>query len=137
MTHSDQNKMLAPCGMDCRLCAVYQQRKKPCAGCHAGPEHKPKHCQGCGIKQCPEMPESGLCCHCASYPCPRLKRLDARYRKNYQTSLLANLNYVREQGFAAFWQRQSQIYACPACGGLVCVHDRQCPNCKGEAPEQK
>lgn len=37
--------------------------------------------------------------------------------------------FVRACGEAAFLDRERKRYACPACGGVVSLHDAQCSEC--------
>ena len=44
--------LIAPCGMNCRLCLGYQREKKHCEGCRneIDIEYKTKACNSCIIK---------------------------------------------------------------------------------------
>jgi hypothetical protein len=91
--------------MDCGLCMRYVRDKNGCLGCRAGDEGKAESCLACTIRNC-EVPRSGESAFCSSdcerFPCPRLKRLDARYRMTYRMSMLDNLHAIRDQGVEAF-----------------------------------
>ena len=72
---------------------------------------------------------SHFCFECEKMPCPRLKRLDARYRNKYGMSMIANLAEIRDQGMDAFLAHQGEKYTCPKCNGLICVHRSRCLVC--------
>ena len=125
-------ELIAPCGMNCGLCMAYVRDRNGCSGCRAGDEGKSKSCLACTIRNC-EVLHSGEWAFCSSdcenYPCPRLKRLDARYRAKYRMSMLDNLEAVREVGIEVFVESEQERWACPACGGLQCVHTPGCVYC--------
>lgn len=129
--------LIAPCGMDCGLCMAYVRDKSRCLGCRAGDEGKAKSCLACTIRNC-EILRSGESAFCSSacdrFPCPRLKRLDARYRTKYRMSMLENLQVIRDVGVEAFVASEQERWACPRCGGLQCVHTPECVYCGHEWP---
>ena len=125
-------ELIAPCGMDCGLCMAYVRDKNGCLGCRAGDNGKAKSCLACTIRNC-EVLRSGESVYCSSdcerFPCPRLKRLDARYRTKYRMSMLENLRMIRDVGVDAFVVSERGRWACPGCGGLQCVHTPACVYC--------
>ncbi len=124
--------LIAPCGMDCGLCMAYVRDKNRCPGCRAGDEGKSKSCLACTIRNCETLRsgESDFCSiDCERFPCPRLKRLDARYRTKYRMSMLENLQAIRNVGVEAFVVSEQERWACPGCGGLQCVHTPECVYC--------
>lgn len=123
--------LIAPCGLNCGLCMRFLRAKDTCQGCRLGDEGKAKSCLACAIRTCEKLQasESGLCFDCASFPCARLKRMDARYRGRYRMSVLDNLNAIRAQGIDAFVESERTRWACPECGGLQCVHTAECIYC--------
>lgn len=124
---------IAPCGFPCVLCSAYQNKKHPCHGCRSSTMQK--HCVTCKIRCCDNRSRlsSGFCCECSEFPCGRLKRLDAAYRKNYHASPIANLNRIRELGAEAFWQGEKERWTCPTCGELTCLHTGACQHCGAQA----
>jgi hypothetical protein len=124
-------ELIAPCGMNCGLCMAYVRDKNRCLGCRAGDEGKAKSCLACTIRNCETLcsSESGFCIDCERLPCPRLKRLDARYRTKYRMSMLENLQAIRAIGVEAFVVSEQERWACPACGSLQCVHTPECVYC--------
>ena len=124
-------ELIAPCGMNCGLCMVYVRDKRRCLGCRAGDEGKAKSCLACSIRNCETLrwSESGFCFDCEKFPCPRLTRLDARYRTKYRMSMLENLQEIQDVGVEAFVAKERERWACPECGGLQCVHTPECVYC--------
>jgi hypothetical protein len=123
--------LIAPCGMDCGLCMGFLRDKHTCQGCRSSDEGKPKSCHSCTIRTCATVREStsGFCFECDRFPCPRLKRLDTRYRTKYRMSMLDNLRSIRESGIEAFVGLERERWACPGCGGMQCVHTPECIYC--------
>jgi len=132
-----EERLIAPCGMNCGICSAYlawshivpRQRGKTihCAGCR--PRDKK-----CGFiqRQCPPLLNRriGFCFECSDSPCPRLQRLDERYRKKYKMSMIENLRQIKEDGMEAFLSSQQVKYRCAQCGGTVCVHNGRCYDCE-------
>lgn len=122
--------MFAPCGMNCLVCYRHCYHKKPCAGCFKGDMGKPEHCRRCAIKACLSEKKKTFCFDCAEYPCKRIKRLEKSYQTRYGASLLANSQYVKENGPAAFMKQQKERFTCPVCGGVISIHDAECSECQ-------
>ena len=80
-----RSELIAPCGMNCRLCMAFQRKKNKCIGCNSDDCTKPAYCLHCIIKNCVTIQNSssGLCYECDKFPCRRLKQLDKRYRTKY------------------------------------------------------
>lgn len=122
-------ELIAPCGMNCRLCSAYIRKKNPCPGCRGEDSLKPQYCVGCKIVNC-EI-RTGSFCHCEK-PCRRLTELDKPYSTKYHISMLENLRYIHEQGIEAFVKHEEERWACPHCGEILSCHKKVCPHC-GEA----
>ena len=92
--------LIAPCGMNCRLCSAYVRERNTCPGCRGDDSAKPTYCVGCRIKNCEKMKpgKAGFCFNCDSYPCDRLKHLDRRYRAKYGMSMLEIKNLSKSFG---------------------------------------
>lgn len=131
--------LIAPCGMNCRLCVSYQAglydinrqgyQKRYCPGCIP----RGKHCTF--MKKTCQVITKGkarLCLECADYPCRRLKDLDARYRKRYGMSMIENLTTIKEKGILALMKDEAIKWACPSCGELMCCHTHTCIHCESE-----
>ena len=96
-------KLIAPCGMNCSLCIAYQFRKNDI---NKKGFHK-KYCSGCIPRgeNCTHMRDAcqllskgsiRFCYECSNYPCKRLKALDKRYLTKYHMSMIENLDYIKE-----------------------------------------
>ena len=123
--------LIAPCGMNCRVCRAYQRQARHCGGCNADDDAKRSSCRNCIIKHCPiiQSNTSGFCHECAKYPCRRLRQLDTRYRTKYRMSMIENLTVLQLRGMDLFLQQEALRWACRVCGGILCVHDEGCPTC--------
>jgi hypothetical protein len=123
--------LIAPCGMNCGLCLAYLREKDRCEGCNADAAAKRNYCMRCSIRNCAEIdaPAGQFCFECHSFPCARLRHLDKRYRTKYGMSMLENLANIREHGLEPFVAAQRERWACPSCGGVLCVHRPRCLHC--------
>lgn len=127
--------LIAPCGMNCRLCWGFIRDKNTCPGCR-NIDHQysrePKTRSGCIIRNC-EPIALGRLKHCSDrcdrFPCSRLKNLDKRYRTRYGMSMIENLNLIAEQGIGEFIRKEKEKWTCPLCGGMICVHRPACLSC--------
>ncbi len=127
-------ELIAPCGMNCRICLGYfgytssgKRRKMKCIGCT--PRDKScaflkKYCTKLTTKQV------DYCYECSDFPCSHLEKIDRGYRERYKMSMIENLIYIRENGMDDFLKQQKKKYRCPACGGVICVHNGICYSCK-------
>jgi len=131
-----EEKLIAPCGMNCALCVSYLAMKtdlnkqgfsrKYCPGCLP----RGKHCLF--MKDTCERVGKGLirfCSDCPDFPCARLKSLDQRYRTKYHMSMIENLNAIKEKGMTAFLEEEQTKWQCPQCGGDICCHNGLCLSC--------
>lgn len=120
---------LAPCGMNCAVCYAHLRPKKPCPGCRQPDANTPNHCRTCNIKACATEHEVTFCGDCDTFPCKLIKRLDASYRKRYDTSLIENARRIKAEGISAFLQAEQRRWTCSACNGVISLHDRVCSQC--------
>jgi hypothetical protein len=125
-------KLIAPCGMNCRLCRTFTRERKPCSGCRGDDSFKSKSCVECKIKNCEEMAKSKskYCFACYSFPCDKLTHLDKRYKTKYCMSMISNLENIRKFGIRHFVRAEKERWACPKCGEMLCVHKPQCLYCQ-------
>lgn len=125
--------LIAPCGFNCALCSAYQKHGRPCLGCR-GDAVQQKHCENCLIRKCELLAatESGFCFECGMFPCKRLKRLDARYRKQHSTSLIDNLKLLEANGMEALLQSEKKRWTCRACGKTLSIHSGSCLHCSAK-----
>jgi hypothetical protein len=128
--------LVAPCGMNCGLCMGYLRDKNRCLGCRTGDDGQAKSVRACTIRTCEKRRsgESTFCIDCDVFPCPRLKRLDTRYRTKYRMSMLENLRAIRDLGVEAFVELERGRWECSKCGGLQCVHTAECIYCANVWP---
>ena len=139
-----EEKLIAPCGMNCALCVSYLAMKndlkkkgfgkKYCAGCMPRGEN-------CAFmkKQCALLGKGlvRFCYECRDFPCRRLKTLDKRYRTNYHMSMIENLNFIKEHGIGKFLGKEAAKWQCPECGEAICCHNGLCFNCDLDKLRQK
>ena len=130
-TEAIRTALIAPCGMNCRLCCAYAREKKPCPGCRGDDSTKPKTRVTCRIKNCEKILEGNIkyCFSCDSFPCARLNHLDERYRTRYGMSMIDNLELISETGIRYFIRDEKEKWSCSECGRLICVHKPQCLYC--------
>ena len=129
-------ELIAPCGMNCAICSAYLARQYDvksqgigmpyCSGCRP----RGKNCAF--LKKKCELLLSGTvkyCYECNDFPCQRLSRIDARYRKHYRMSMIENLEYIRDNSINQFLEKEQEKWKCPVCGGVISCHNGVCFNC--------
>lgn len=131
-----RKELIAPCGMNCRLCRAYMRDRNACPGCRDDDSVKPKTRVTCRIKNCEKLRQGKgrYCFGCDMFPCDRLRHLDERYRTRYGMSMIDNLGTIRKFGMGAFLRKEKEKWTCPGCGQLLCVHKPQCLSC--DTPRQ-
>jgi hypothetical protein len=128
-------EMIAPCGINCGTCMAYMREKKNrCHGCRHADLNIPVTRLNCKIKNCEHLQntESNLCSDCPLFPCARLKHIDKRYRTRYKTSLIRNLDTIKEIGLDNFVETEVRRWSCPNCGSVLSVHKDYCLKCNFE-----
>ena len=134
-TTTISTNLIAPCGMNCRLCLGYIREKNRCPGCRVinnQDSQKSKYRNKCRIKNCEQIAKGKVkyCSdNCDCYPCARLKQLDKRYRTRYGMSMINNLKMINELGIRHFIQNEKEKWICPKCGEMICVHRPTCLSC--------
>jgi hypothetical protein len=124
--------LIAPCGMNCGICMAYLREKDKCPGCRAIDTNKAISVIRCKIKNC-EVIQKGkakFCFGCENFPCKNLKHLDKRYRTKYSMSMIENLENIQSIGIREFLANEKVRWACPECGGTICVHRGYCYSCE-------
>jgi hypothetical protein len=131
-----REELVAPCGMNCGLCANYLAmqydlkkmgfHKLYCAGCRPRGENCIYMRQKCDLLGNGLI---GFCYECADFPCRRLKALDKRYRTFYHMSMIDNLAYIEEHGITGFIEKEAEKWQCPECGGVISCHNGICFRC--------
>lgn len=132
-------KMIAPCGMNCGVCIARFRTKNVCPGCREDKQGKPSVCNRCIIRKCSHLAEtrSGYCYECNKFPCARMKQLDSRYQKNYNTSLIDNLEEIKTNGIDHFLYTESVKWTCTFCGEIKSIHRDYCIHCKDGGKHEK
>jgi uncharacterized OB-fold protein len=59
-----------------------------------------------------------------------VKHMDKRYRTRYNMSVIENLENIQRLGIRKFVANEKIRWACPNCGGMICVHRQYCYRCK-------
>jgi hypothetical protein len=136
--------LVAPCGMNCSICAGYlafkhdirsQGVRSPyCPGCLP----RDKRCAYLRKSCQPLTTNSVRFCHeCIDFPCKHLKTIDARYRARYRMSMIENLLTIKKEGILHLLQNEESKWKCPHCGGTICCHNGICYNCGVELLRNK
>ncbi|MCX6034209.1 MAG: DUF3795 domain-containing protein [Chloroflexi bacterium] len=130
-TNPTNPTLIAPCGINCRLCRAYTRDRKSCPGCRGDDTNKSNSCVTCQIKNCGKMINGKIeyCFKCDEFPCPRLTHLDKRYRNKYGTSVIDNLMSIKRIGVINFVKNENKKWTCPECGSMICMHKPQCLSC--------
>lgn len=130
--------MIAPCGMNCGVCIAFLRDKNRCSGCRSRDKSLPRHCSTCQISNCESLKKSAspFCFDCEKFPCARVRQLDARYIKNYRTSLIGNLREIQTNGLENFLINETERYICTNCHQVLSVHRDHCIYCKNEKGER-
>jgi hypothetical protein len=124
--------MIAPCGINCSVCIAYLREKNKCLGCLSQyNDNEPVHCTRCQIRNCDEREsEKTYCFDCSRYPCQKLKKLDKRYKNSYHTSLISNLEDIKNIGIKEFVKKEKEKWKCKKCGNVISIHKNECLRCK-------
>ena len=132
-----KKELIAPCGINCNLCVAYQFNEKNlnkkgfhktyCMGCIP----RGKNCTHQIGRKCQLLGQCKIryCFQCENYPCKMLKNLDKRYKTKYHTSIIENLDDIKEKGIETFIKEQEEKWTCKKCGELICCHNGLCLNC--------
>lgn len=122
--------LIAPCGMNCCICAAYLRKRNMCPGCRIE-ANKPVTRVICKIKICETLTENKLmfCFECEDFPCNNLKNLDKRYRTRHSMSMIENLENIKTLGTEEFLKNEKIKWTCTECGGTICVHKGNCYSC--------
>jgi hypothetical protein len=128
---SMKRSLLAPCGINCRVCIAYLREKNTCPGCRINTINKPVTRNRCRIKNCNELHKNNLkfCFECRTFPCERMKHMDKRYRTKYHMSTIENLENMKKIGVSEFIKNEKIRWTCSQCGGIICVHRGYCYTC--------
>lgn len=129
-------ELIAACGMNCALCSSYLSKKNElkeqgigvpyCDGC------RPRSKMCAFIKKKCSLVKDGTvqyCFECADFPCDILKKLDAKYNRDFHMSMIENLNAIKKNGIDEFLNSQREQWTCQECGEIICCHNGICFNC--------
>ncbi|MFC1536172.1 DUF3795 domain-containing protein [Candidatus Neomarinimicrobiota bacterium] len=125
-------ELIAPCGMNCGICLGHLRYKNQCPGCRKKDAYESSYGRKCIIRSCQILKENNwkFCSDkCDKYPCIRLRNLNKRYRTKYNMSMIENLENIKGNGIRKFVKSEKARWACPECGGTVCVHRGHCLIC--------
>jgi len=131
-----KRSLLAPCGINCRVCVAFLRQKNKCPGCRDNTVVKPVSRFRCFIKNCCANKKVQFCYACATFPCQRIKQMDKRYRTRYGMSIIENLERMKTSGVRDYLRCEISRWACPSCGGVICVHKGYCFTC-GKLPPKR
>ncbi|MGD0795065.1 MAG: DUF3795 domain-containing protein [Dehalococcoidales bacterium] len=139
MKNTMEEVLIAPCGMNCAVCAGYLALKNDvkskglgrvyvayCAGCRP----RGKNCAFLK-KRCDRLMNGTVkyCYECTDYPCRRLKHIDKRYRTLFHMSMIENLETIKSDGVQKLLERETEKWKCPECGGVISCHNGICFSC--------
>jgi len=116
--------LIAPCGMNCKLCIAFLREKNRCKGCRNLDVYMISR-DRCIIRNCNHLKKNNwkFCSDkCKEYPCQRLKGLDKRYRTKYQMSMIENLAFIKEKGIKKFLEHEKQRWE--KGNKIFCVHNK-------------
>ena len=129
-------KLIAPCGMNCGICSAYLASKYAirsrglkmpyCLGCRP----RDKKCAFLK-KRCDLLLNNqvGYCHECKDFPCLALSHINERYKALYRMSMIENLMFIKEKGIKRFLEQEADKWKCPECGAEICCHNGICFNC--------
>ena len=130
-TNPTDPTLIAPCGINCRLCRAYVREKKSCPGCRGEDTWKSNACVACPIKNCEKLVQGKMayCFECDGFPCASLSHLNIRYLTRYATNPINNLLSIKESGTKSFVEKENRKWTCPVCGAMLCMHKPKCLSC--------
>ena len=109
-------ELIAPCGINCGVCrmylfrnrGLYRSKNAGCTGCI------PRG-TGCKIKGgCEPLNSKSVrfCFECNDFPCKVINSLEKRYKAKYNTSIIENLDTVRDKGPSFFLEKDAARWSC-------------------------
>lgn len=127
-----EHKMVAVCGMNCKVCYKHLaigNHTKSCHGCKFQDETLPHSCRNCKLVSCANEKKIAYCYQCDLFPCKRIKNLEKSYLKRYDVSLVKNSRMIKENGIETFLQQDRKKWTCQKCNGIISLHDKVCSHC--------
>jgi len=126
-------ELIAPCGLNCGVCiyylsrvkGLYKSKKSGCIGCRL----RDRGCHNHGGCEPIKTKTVRFCYECSDFPCENFKKLERRYSSKYHTSLIDNLQNIKEKGVTGFIAGEEKKWKCPGCGGIMSMHTWGCIEC--------
>jgi hypothetical protein len=125
--------LIAPCGINCRVCIAFIREKNKCSGC-LSLENQFIHSYKCQIKLCEKREKRSFtyCYECESYPCSKIKKLNKRYTTKYNTNIIENFDNIKNLGMKNFLKEEEKKWKCKSCGEVLSMHKNYCVKCGEE-----
>ena len=146
----NKKDLLAPCGLYCGVCRIYQAYKDndlefkkeilptlndfgaktvddiACTGCLSDGEVFPV-CRVCAIKKCTNEKGIDGCHECSDFPCKFIENFPIPVgRKVIQRTI----PFWQKYGTERFIEEEERRYHCPACGNSLFRGAKRCNKCK-------
>lgn len=136
MTKLINENLVAPCGINCAICAGYLAFKNDIKSTGV----KMPYCTGCRIrdkkcaflkKRCSLLLNNKVeyCFECKDFPCRKLQTIDQRYRQRYRMSMVENLKFIKQNGITKFLNKEKKKWQCPKCKNMISCHNGLCFIC--------
>lgn len=126
MNLTQQQALVAPCGIHCGLCELYLARdnpqvkaflisrgipesKIPCDGCRANQGHCPVHPGECATYACIQSKGHSFCHECDDFPCNRLQPAADRAEILPHNLKVFHLSVIKNQGIDRFLDQASEF----------------------------
>jgi hypothetical protein len=123
---SDNDALVAPCGIDCGQCECYTARddpailnylvsvgipadRLPCAGCRQIEGACPVLKKECDTHRCITDRRLRFCYECKDFPCTRLNPTADRAQQLPHNTKVFNLCYIQKQGLRKFLENSADI----------------------------
>ncbi|MBN1591914.1 MAG: DUF3795 domain-containing protein [Candidatus Coatesbacteria bacterium] len=133
----------SPCGIYCGACGIlkdlragrHEERARQmnmppeelkCAGCKT--DTIADFCVGCKFRDCTKEKGIEFCFDCDEFPCAEL----VAFRNDkwpHHSTVLNNLDTIKEEGVAEWLVRQKKRWSCPECGESFTWYESQCEAC--------
>lgn len=139
-----KNKLAAPCGLYCGVCAIYIAQKDNntkfkerltsvynvtvdqirCQGCLSDEQFT--YCRVCPIRACTITKGLEGCHQCPDFPCQFMDQFEFPVGKKV---MLRAIPAWRELGTERWMEEEEKRYHCPNCGYKLFRGVRRCRNC--------
>ena len=123
MESLNEVSLVAPCGMNCRICMAYLRGANKCPGSRGTDANKLITRARCKIKRCKgfQKGRTEYCFRGKDFPCDILRHLDKRYRTKYEMSMIDNLRNIKDFSIREFLKNEGLRWTCSQCAGTICV----------------